>query len=101
MKPVKFEAFLSAEDAARAVIDMRRTRASSKAEYVRNCLNAGTAGRESLLAEQVGLLGIALNAAALAAQSTDPETRKHLAKLARDAAKTRRQVIATLRKWGT
>lgn len=61
----KFEVRLSPEDATEVLLDMRRTGAVSKAEYVRACLIAGRAGRADLLAEEIGLLGLAINAVAL------------------------------------
>ncbi len=73
MAMTKFEVRLPPEDAAEVLADMRRTGAVSKADHVRSCLLAARAGRADLLAEEIGLLGMAVNAAAVRLEDVEAD----------------------------
>lgn len=73
MASERFEVRLTAEEAQRVREDMRLLGKTKRADYLRDCLLAGAAGRAEELSHALGSLALAVNDLLEAAASSTPD----------------------------
>lgn len=93
MSTVRFEVRLSCEEAEAVLADMRLRGAASRADYLRDCLLAGRAGRADRLTEEVGLLGLVLNDIAHATPIGEDAADGDLGQLVSEGAALMRRIV--------
>lgn len=101
MTSERFEVRLTAEEAQRVREDMRLLGKSKRADYLRDCLLAGAAGRAEELSHGLGSLALAVNelleaAATRAASSTPGEPSRTTGQLAARLVRLVKQVQVQL-----
>lgn len=100
MSTVRFEVRLSREEAEAVLADMRLRGAVSRADYLRDCLLAGRAGRADRLTEELGLLGLVMNDIAHAAPAGEDAADGNLGRLLSEGAALIRRIIRNLNRRG-
>lgn len=96
MSTTRFEVRLSPEEAEAVLADMRRRGAASRADYLRDCLLAGRAGRADRLTEELGLLGLVLNDIAHAAPAGEDAADGDLGRLVSEGSALMRRIVRDL-----
>ena len=100
MSTVRFEVRLTPDEADAVLADMRMRGAASRADYLRDCLLAGRAGRADRLTEELGLLGLVLNDVAHAALAGDDAAGGDLSRLVSEGAALMRRIVRDLNRRG-
>lgn len=100
MSTIRFEVRLTTEEAEAVLADMRRRGATSRADYLRDCLLAGRAGRADRLTEELGQLGLVLNDIAHAAPTGGDAAEGDLARLVSEGAALIRRIVRDLNRGG-
>lgn len=100
MSTLRFEVRLTPDEADAVLADMRRRGASSRADYLRDCLLAGRAGRADRLTEELGQLGLVLNDIAHAAPAGGDAAEGDLARLVSEGAALIRRILRDLNRRG-
>lgn len=93
MSSIRFEARLSRDEAEAVLSDMRLRGATSRADYLRDCLLAGRAGRADRLTEELGLLGLMLHDIAHAAPAGEDAADGDLGRLVAEGAALMRRIV--------
>lgn len=96
MSSIRFEVRLSPEEAEPVLTDMRLRGAASRADYLRDCLLAGRAGRADRLTEELGLLGLVLNDIAYAVPGGGNAAEGDLVRLLSEGAALMRRIVRDL-----
>lgn len=96
MSTVRFEVRLTPDEAKAVLADMRMRGAASRANYLRDCLLAGRAGRADRLTEELGQLGLVLNDIAHAAPAGGDAAGGDLARLVSEGAALMRRILRDL-----
>lgn len=100
MSTTRFEVRLSQSEAKDVMADMRRRGATSRADYLRDCLLAGRAGRADRLTEELGLLGLVLNDIARAVPAGEDAAEGDLGRLVSEGAALMRRIVRDLHRRG-
>lgn len=99
MSTLRFEGRLTPDEADAVLADMRMRGGASRADYLRDCLLAGRAGRADRLTEELGLLGLVLNDIAHAPAAGDAAG-NGLSRLVSEGAALMRRIVRDLNRRG-
>ncbi|MCO6363874.1 hypothetical protein [Paracoccus sp. 08] len=100
MNTTRFEVRLSQSESKNVMADMRRRGAASRADYLRDCLLGGRAGRADRLTEELGQLGLVLNAIVHAVPTGEDAVDGDLGRLVSDGSALMRRIVRDLNRRG-